>query len=305
LVDCEQVQPAFVLTFREGLGAFVVVAVILAFFHTSGTPRLVGAVRWGIGVSVPASAIAGALFSTAENQALWEGVMALLCASGVAWLAAYMWGAAHAREHHPTGRMAWLLTMVVTALLIARGGMEIALLVGTMVLQVRASPVLLGATFGVIAAALLAWSWSRLGRRVHLGTLRHVTTMFFVLFFVHLLVDGFHEVAEAGVISGTEAVHWATEPYSADGVYGQYAPYLLVVLPLVWLLVDGFHEVAEAGVISGTEAVHWATEPYSADGVYGQYAPYLLIVLPLGWLLVAILLGHGKASDGRVAHVGR
>jgi hypothetical protein len=31
-------------------------------------------------------------------------------------------------------------------------------------------------------------------------------------------------------------LHWATEPYGPDGVYGQYLTYMLVAMPLTWLL---------------------------------------------------------------------
>jgi high-affinity iron transporter len=32
-------------------------------------------------------------------------------------------------------------------------------------------------------------------------------------------------------------LHWATEPYGPDGVYGQYLTYMLVAVPLGWLLL--------------------------------------------------------------------
>ena len=34
----------------------------------------------------------------------------------------------------------------------------------------------------------------------------------------------------------SEALHWATEPYGPDGIYGQYLTYMLVAVPLGWLL---------------------------------------------------------------------
>jgi len=56
---------------------------------------------------------------------------------------------------------------------------------------------------------------------------------------VQLLIYGFHELAEAHVLgASSEALHWATEPYGPDGVYGQYLTYLLVALPLGWLAIS-------------------------------------------------------------------
>ena len=62
---------AFVITFREGLEAFLIVAISLAFLRKSGSRHLVPAVHWGIGVSVVLSILAGWLFSRAvESGAL-------------------------------------------------------------------------------------------------------------------------------------------------------------------------------------------------------------------------------------------
>ena len=40
--------PAFVITLREGLEAFLIVAISLAFLRKSGRQQLIPAVHWGI-----------------------------------------------------------------------------------------------------------------------------------------------------------------------------------------------------------------------------------------------------------------
>ena len=55
---------------------------------------------------------------------------------------------------------------------------------------------------------------------------------------LQLLIYGFHELTEAGIFANSEALHWATEPYGPDGVYGQYLSYMLVILPLGWLTIS-------------------------------------------------------------------
>ena len=126
-----------------------------------------------------------------------------------------------------------------TLLMITREGMETALLMGTLVAQGSgALNLILGATGGVIAAAALAWLWSRYGHRVNLALFFQVTAVFLAVFVVQLLIYGFHELTEANLFPGSEALHWATEPYGPDGVYGQYLSYLLVLLPMGWLAVS-------------------------------------------------------------------
>lgn len=237
---------AFVITFREGLEAFLIVAISLAFLRKSGSRHLVSAVHWGIAGSVALSIIAGYLFSRASNQALWEGVLALVAAVSVATLTVHMWRTArrikgeiegHLRQSASrAGAAAWLGVFLFTLLMMSREGMETALLIGTLLFQVRAGDLVLGAVGGIAAAGVVAWLWSRYGHRVNLGLFFQVTAIFLMIFVVQLLIYGFHELTEANLFPGSEALHWATEPYGPDGIYGQYLTYLLVAGPLAWLL---------------------------------------------------------------------
>ena len=52
---------AFVITLREGLEAFLIVAISLAYLKKTGRSKLVSAVHWGIGLSILVS-IGAALF---------------------------------------------------------------------------------------------------------------------------------------------------------------------------------------------------------------------------------------------------
>ena len=240
---------AFIITLREGLEAFLIIAISLAYLRKSGRQQLVPAVHWGIAASVVLSVIAAILFQRASNQALWEGVLALTAAVLVASLIVHMWR--HAKtikrdiEHRlsvsaaQVGTRALAGVFLFTLLMITREGMETALLMGTLVAQGSgAVNLMLGAAGGVMAAAALAWLWSRYGHRVNLALFFQVTAVFLAVFVVQLLIYGFHELTEANLFPGSEALHWATEPYGPDGVYGQYLTYMLVLLPMGWLAVS-------------------------------------------------------------------
>jgi high-affinity iron transporter len=123
-----------------------------------------------------------------------------------------------------------------TLLMISREGMETALLMGTLLTQVQAMTIVSGAIAGTLAAAGVAMLWSRYGHRVNIGLFFQVTAIFLLVFVGQLLIYGFHELTEANLFPNSEALHWATEPYGPDGVYGQYLTYLLVAGPLSWLL---------------------------------------------------------------------
>ena len=239
---------AFVITLREGLEAFLIVAISLAYLRKSGRRELIPAVHWGIGLAVAISSGAAYLFSQASNQALWEGVLGLVAAVSVASLTVHMWRTARRVkvdiEGHlmtstmKTGRAAFFGVFAFTLLMITREGMDTALLMGTLLFQVQSASIIGGATVGILSAATVAWLWSRYGHRVNLGLFFQVTAVFLMVFVLQLVIYGFHELTEANIFPYSEPLHWATEPYGPDGRYGQYLSYLLVMLPLGWLLIS-------------------------------------------------------------------
>ena len=236
---------AFVITLREGLEAFLIIAISLAFLRKSGRRELISAIHWGIGLSLLLSVAAAYLFQQASNQALWEGVLAIAAAVSVGSLTVHMWRTARGIKGEIEGQLrssalkngtaAWMGVFLFTLLMISREGMETALLIGTLLTQVQGLSILAGAVAGTLAAAAVAAMWSRYGHRVNLALFFQVTAIFLLVFVAQLLIYGFHELTEANLLPGSEALHWATEPYGPDGVYGQYLTYLLVAMPVGWL----------------------------------------------------------------------
>ena len=239
---------AFVITLREGLEAFLIVAISLAYLKKTGRTALIPAVHWGIGASVVLSIAAGVLLAQANNQALWEGVLALSAAVLVASLTMQMWRAGKRMKADIEGRLeassakigraAFLGVFAFTLLMITREGMETALLMNSLLFQVRSMQIVSGAAAGTIAAASVAWLWSRYGYRVSLSRFFQVTALFLLVFVVQLLIYGFHELTEANIFPNSQPWHEATEPFGPDGVYGHYLTYMLVALPLAWLAVS-------------------------------------------------------------------
>jgi high-affinity iron transporter len=196
-------------------------------------------------VSVLLSAGAAYLFARASNQALWEGVLAMTAAVLVATLIVHMWRHARRMRHEIEAHLeaaavrargkAFLGVFVFTLLMITREGMETALLMGTLFSQLGLSAIAMGAVLGTLAAATVAWLWSRYGHRVNLAIFFQVTAVFLAVFVLQLFIYGFHELTEANLWVGSPALHEATEPYGPDGVYGHYLSYMLLALPLGWL----------------------------------------------------------------------
>jgi len=245
---------AFVITLREGLEAFLIVAISLAYLRKSGRHELVSAVLWGIVVSIALSIGVAMLFQRARNQALWEGMLALAAAVSVASLTFHMWRTAKRIRRDIEGHLqsstlragtaAFAGVFGFTLLMITREGMETVLLMSSLLFQVKVLSVTMGAVAGTLLAALVAWLWSRYGQRVNLALFFQVTAVFLLVFVLQLLIYGFHELTEANLFPYSEPLHWATEPYGPDGRYGKYLTYFLVLLPMGWLAIASLRGTA-------------------------------------------------------------
>ena len=256
---------AFVITLREGLEAFLIVAITFAYLQKTKRNQLLPAVRWGIAASLLLSLGVAVLFRRASNQALWEGILALVAAVLVVSLTVHMWrvgrhikGDIETRLEMAAGRMgarAWIGVFVFTLLMITREGMETVALLGALLFQVQSVDAITGAFAGILSAAAIAGLWARYGHRVNLGRFFQVSAVFLLVFSLQLIIYGFHELTEASVLPYSERLHWATEPYGPDGRYGKSLSYLLVLLPVGWLFVASWldrsarrHTISKSGV---------------------------------------------------------
>src|SRR5215467_71766 len=237
---------AFVITLREGLEAFLIVAISLAYLRKRGRGELTKAVHWGIGAAVAVSALGGYILYNAANQDKLEGPLALVAALSVATLTVHMWRAGRRMKGEIEGHLrssaeragfgALIGVFLFTLLMVGREGMETALLL----LQLRNTAYLVvGATTGVLAAAGVAWLWSRYGHRVNLGLFFQVTALFLFVFVVQLFIQGIHETSEQGFLPYSAAIHDATESWGPDSAFGHFLTYSLVLLPLTWLALRG------------------------------------------------------------------
>jgi high-affinity iron transporter len=263
---------ASVITLREGLEAFLIVAISLAYLRKTGRAALVPAVHWGVAASVLLSLAGGWLLHRAANQALWEGVLAVVAAVLVASLTVHMWRTGRRMRQHihdaidrsvsRAGSFAWLGVFGFTVVMITREGMETAILFNALIFQVKSGQLIAGAVAGCVGAALLALAWARWGHRLNLGLFLQVSAVFLMVFVVQLVLYGFHELTEANLFPGSEALHWASEPYGPDGPYGKLLSYLLVVLPCGWLAIAllrgrlAMASAAPASAATGSVASH-------------------------------------------------
>lgn len=257
---------ALVITLREGIEAFLIVAISLTYLRKSGRHPLVAAVHWGLAAAIAVSAFAGYLLYHAANQEWLEGPLAIVAAASVTWMVVHMWRAGRRMKGDIEGRLrassekprtaAFCGVFLFTLLMVTREGMETALLL----MQLRETmSLVIGAALGVAGAAGLAWLWSRYGHRVNLALFFQVTAIFLFVFVVQLVIAGAHEMSEQHYLPYSALIHDATEAWGPDSAFGHLLTYLMVVLPLAWLSLKAIFSSAPVlqprRAVSQTETV--------------------------------------------------
>lgn len=235
------------ITLREGIEMFLIVAIAATYLRKTGRAALVPAVGWGTGFAVLASVILGVWLAEVAVAPKWESLLALVAAVLVISMVVYMLGAAkHLRRHigekldaaaARPGSAAWLGVFLFVVLMVTREGMETAFLTASLFRQTETEPFVWGALAGLGLAAGLAWAWVKYGERVNLPLFFRVTSVFLVLFAVQLVIYAFHEATEANMLPLDNAYwHIATEPYGPEGQYGALLTYGLVLVPAAWMM---------------------------------------------------------------------
>lgn len=235
--------PALIIVFREGFESFLIVAIILAYLNKTDQVWLKSTVYIGIVVSIFTSALLGYVMINL-NQPLWEGIFGIISIILVTSFVIHLWKTAprlkqkmERRLTEVTSSVSRIFSMLgvflFTVMMITREGMETAM----MLIQVRDSQFVFGSIAGLIAAAALSFSWVKFGRKIDLKRFFQVTGIFLLLFTIQIAIYSLHEFSEAGLLPDADAIHIATEPFSAIGLYGKWFSLMMICACGMWLTV--------------------------------------------------------------------
>lgn len=235
------------ITFREGLEAFLIVAITLAYLIKTGRRNLAPAVYAGVATAVVISATTGYHIQELAEDPVMEGTLALVAGLLVASMTIYvMKTARHIRaaittriDHHAQKPTAWAMLglFAFSTLMVAREGMETALLLGTISAEHQGSAIMAGAVAGLALTAIIGLLWVRQSKHINLRLFLQVTGVFLVLFSIHLFMYGIHELSEMSALPFVDnfAVHTATESFDGDNLMAQILSYGLIAIPCLWI----------------------------------------------------------------------
>lgn len=242
------------ITFREGLEAFLMVAIATLYLRKTGRHRLIGGVRAGLAVSVAGSVALGvALAGVGATSPKWEGILALLAAAAVVWCVTHMlkmgrhMGGEISSELGKVsvleGAKAWWAVFGFTLFMVGREGIETAAMLASLAGNAELRHMTVGGLLGLTLAGTVAWLWVRFGRQVNLTRFFNVTAVFMLVFAAMLVLKAFHEFTEGGLLPGIDNAYWhlATEAY-VEGAFAGLLSVVLVLAPTLWLLVGHFRD---------------------------------------------------------------
>ncbi|MBI4617010.1 MAG: DUF2318 domain-containing protein [Planctomycetes bacterium] len=206
---------SFVIMLREGVEAALVIGILLVVLRRANRRDLERPVYWGLALAVVGSfAAAYGLQILTFNEEAYEGALFTISAVFVGSMLVWM----HARSRRlkadiearveratagASAREAWGLG-AFAFLMVFREGAETVLFLSAVSLTTDALLSFLGALAGLALAVLFCVFFVRGSLKVDLRRFFFVTECVLVLFIVQLLVNGYHEFSEAGVLPATK-----------------------------------------------------------------------------------------------------
>jgi high-affinity iron transporter len=220
----------FLIGLREGLEASLVVGILVAYLVRTGRRSQLSSVWSGVGAAAGLSlAVGAALTFTSASLSFraretFGGVMSILAVGFVTWMIFWMRRTARSMKselHDRIDRAAAMGTgaLVLTAFIaVAREGLETAVFVWSAVQSAGAGPrPLVGVILGLALAVGLGYLLYRRALQINLARFFIWTGAGLIVVAAGVLSYGIHDLQEAGLVPGQEALAFDVSDTIAPG----------------------------------------------------------------------------------------
>ena len=208
----DQLFNQFVIAFREGIEASLIIMTVLITLRKRGETALRSAAIWGIWSAVLACALGGVILGSVALVNNHGIELALYLAAAITVVTMVFWmmragkkikGNIEAKiDEYGTDRSfaAKLGMFAFVFFMISREGFEMVLLLLAFGAGVGGHFYVLAMLAGIAAAVLLSYTLSRGMLKIDLGRFLRSTAIVLLIFVVQLIFDVLHEAAEGGFI---------------------------------------------------------------------------------------------------------
>ena len=207
---------SLIITLREGIEAALVVGILLVSLKKMNRQDLSRYVYWGLGAAVAASAVGAVVLQMVVlNEEVYEGVLYLMSAVFVSTM--LYWMRQHARTlktdiETRVGTLAIQKKVTSQAmglfafsfLMVFREGVETVLFLSAVGLTTEKIFSFIGGLLGLTLAVFFCMAFVKGTVRINLTRFFQISTVVLVIFVIQLLINGFHELSEAGVLPASQ-----------------------------------------------------------------------------------------------------
>lgn len=224
----------YLIGLREGLEATLVVVILVAYLVKSERRELLGRIWAGVAIAVLFSLAFGALLTfgprglTFEAQEALGGSLSIIAVGFVTWMVMWMARSARSLSGELKGAVdkaaaaGGASLLVVAMLAVGREGLETALFLWAATQAATGSAgsttlPLVGAALGLLSAVVIGYLCYRGAIKINLGKFFTWTGAFLILVAAGVLSYGVHDLQEAGILPGLNALAFDVSGTIAPG----------------------------------------------------------------------------------------
>ena len=209
----------YLIGLREGLGAALVVGILVAYLVKSGRRDLLPRIWLGVGIAIAVSIAFGALLTygprdlSFEAQEILGGTLSIIAVTFVTWMIFWMARTARSLKGELESRMAVAAEggaaalVIVAVLAVGREGLETALFLWAAAQATgQTTEPLIGAILGLITAVVLGVLIYRGAVRINMAKFFTYTGAILVVIAAGVLSYGVHDLQEGGVFPGLNTI---------------------------------------------------------------------------------------------------
>jgi high-affinity iron transporter len=247
---------SLVLSLREGLEAALVIGIVLGALKRTGRTDLKNYLWAGVLAASALSLFTALLLRFVDSELegaaeqVFEGTTLLLAAGVLTWMIIWMRQQSRGMKRQLETRVDQATRsggkhalFLLAFLAVLREGLELALYLTASTMATTGLQTLVGATTGLLMAAILGYLLFSATVRLNLQRFFQVTSLILILFAAGLVAQGVAEFNEAGIIPAIISPIWNLNPVLSDQS----------VLGMVFGTLFGYH-----GAPSLTEALSYA-----------------------------------------------